>query len=200
MIFLTKSLFNSVGSFSLFVLSLYFPLFFFIYSPGYHLSKLPEIKRTEVIGQNKTIQAVKELYGFFRHGNSLTLKEWSKKELQHLKEVRKWFDILGCLFLLSILFLTAARKRINVTKISFGNGVALVLLGILLSVDFTFFWKQVFHPLLFKNDFWKNTPNDLSYYLMPRSFFKGITLWVCFFSLVFHFSLSLFLIRKNNHS
>lgn len=196
MIFSKNKLFHLTGSFSLLTVSLYFPLFFFIYSPSYHLSKLPEIKRIERIGQDKAVKAVEELYGFFRHENRLTLKDWSEKELLHLKEVRRLFDLLGLVFLFSILFLALAGKNMNIAGISFWNGMGLLLLGILLSVHFAFFWKQIFHPLLFENSLWRNTPEDLSYYLMPRSFFKRISLWICFFSLGFHFLLCLFFRTK----
>ncbi len=198
MIFLKNKLLHLAGFFSLFAISLYLPLFFFIYSPRYHFNQLQEIKRIERIGQDKAVKAVEELYGFFRHENSLTLKEWSKKELQHLKEVRRLFNFLGLFFLFSILFLSLAGKKINISRISLWNGMGLLLLGILLSVHFVFFWKHIFHPLLFENNLWRNTPDDLSYYLMPRSFFKKISLWICFFSLGFHFLLCLFFRIKEN--
>ena len=199
MIFLKNKLLHLAGSFSLFVVSLYLPLSFFIYSPCYHLNKLPEIKRIERIGRDKAVKAVEELYVFFRHENSLTLKDWSEKELQHLKEVRRLLDLLGLFFLLSILFLALARKNMNIAGISFWNGMGFLLLGILLSVHFVFFWKHIFHPLLFENNLWRNTPEDLSYYLMPRSYFKKITLWICFFSLGFHFLLCLFFSIKSKN-
>ena len=33
------------------------------------------------------------------------------------------------------------------------------------------FWRDIFHPLIFKNDLWMNNRYDLSFYIMPRRFF-----------------------------
>ena len=73
----------------------------------------------------------------------------------------------------------------------FNTFIILSFLGIL--PVFAKFWRHVFHPLLFKNKLWLNTTADLSFYIMPRQFFKytmammivcscllNLLLWMCF--------------------
>lgn len=196
---LKKFILYLFASSSLFLISIYLPLFFFVYFPAWHLNQLQENKRIPIIGEKKAKEAVSELYRFFRHENDLTLTEWSEKEKRHLREVRGIFDLLALLFFLSLLFLIGAKKRIPLEKICLWNGLVLLVLGIVLSVHFVFFWKNIFHPLLFKNDLWKNTPLDLSYYLMPRSFFKKISIMICCFSLIFQF-LACLLLKGRRHA
>ncbi|MEZ4547819.1 MAG: hypothetical protein R3B51_08900 [Thermodesulfobacteriota bacterium] len=68
-----------------------------------------------------------------------------------------------------LLALTFDRRRASL--------YALINIAIILSLLFVLpffgtFWKDVFHPLLFKNNLWMNNRFDLSFYLMPRDFFK----------------------------
>ncbi len=70
---------------------------------------------------------------------------------------------------LILLVLTYDRKR--VARYALIN--AAIILSLLLVLPFfTTFWRDVFHPLLFKNNLWINNRYDLSFYIMPRQFFK----------------------------
>ena len=63
------------------------------------------------------------------------------------------------------------------------NAIVIIALLALIIPFFGTFWRDVFHPLLFDNDLWMNNKYDLSYYIMPRVFFKytvALLVVVCF--------------------
>lgn len=111
-----------------------------------------------------------ELTGFFLHTRELTT-HWSVKEKYHLLEVRNILDTLALTAIIAVilLFLTFEKKRLAYqAKLNvFVTGSLIVLIPF-----FKFFWRDVFHPLLFNNKLWLNTPRDVSFYIMPGVFFK----------------------------
>ena len=71
----------------------------------------------------------------------------------------------------AVLLLAFTYDRKKIGRFAIIN--AAIILSLLLVLPFfTTFWRDVFHPLLFKNNLWINNRYDLSFYIMPRQFFK----------------------------
>ena len=166
---------------SLFYLTVYIPLGLMIYFPQWYELNCNWHNRCKILGYDRSLKAIGELTDFFRHRGKLATR-WTMKEKLHLAEVRGMFDkmFFGALVSVALLFWTFDRKR--VPRYAFANGLIILSL-ILILPFFTRFWVEVFHPLLFDNDLWKNNPLDVSWYIMPRQFFKYSTVFlvaVCF--------------------
>ncbi len=127
-------------------------------------------ERCQAIGFDKAYNGIDELASFFRHSGGLE-SFWTQKEKLHLTEVRGMFDkmLAGGAAALILLLLTYDRKRAS--RYALVNA-AIILCLLLVLPFFTTFWRDVFHPLLFKNNLWMNNRFDLSFYIMPRQFFK----------------------------
>ena len=155
---------------SLFYLTFYIPMSLTFYAPQWMKLNCEWHERCKTIGFDKAYRGIDELASFFRHSGELE-SFWTQKEKLHLKEVRGMFDkmlIVGACALL-LLLLTYDRKRAS--RYALIN--AAIILSLLLVLPFfTTFWRDVFHPLLFKNNLWINNRYDLSFYIMPRQFFK----------------------------
>lgn len=127
-------------------------------------------ERCKAIGYDTAYGGIEELASYFRHQGELESFR-TAKEKAHLKEVRGIFDrmlIVGAIALI-LLVLTYDRKKIS----RFALINAAIILSLLLVLPFfATFWRDIFHPLLFKNNLWINNRYDLSFYIMPRQFFK----------------------------
>jgi uncharacterized membrane protein len=166
---------------SLFYLTVYIPLGLMIYFPHWYELNCHWHNRCEILGYDRSSKAIGELTEFFWHRGELVTR-WTMKEKLHLTEVRGMFDkmFFGFVVSVALLFWTFDRKRVS--RYAIANGVIIFSL-ILILPFFTRFWVEIFHPLLFDNDLWKNNPLDVSWYIMPRQFFKYSTLFlviVCF--------------------
>jgi uncharacterized membrane protein len=157
--------------FSLLYLSIYLPLAGVIYFPAWYEASCSWHDRCERFGKARSFDYIAELVGYMRHTNDLAGPEWTLKEKWHLAEVRQIFDRLFYAALaaaaLFLLFFHAAGLRWAAPA---GIGLLLLLCGIF--PFFGTFWRDIFHEWLFDNTYWKNNPADVSYYLMPRVFFK----------------------------
>ena len=87
-----------------------------------------------------------------------------------MTEVRALFDKMVILFPIGVLLLFALPD-ISALRRSALGGLMLILSGTLALPFFGFFWRHIFHALLFDNTDWLNTKLDISYYIMPRVFF-----------------------------
>ena len=127
-------------------------------------------ERCGVIGYDTAYTGIDELASFFRHRGELDSFR-TAKEKAHLKEVRGIFDrmLIGAVIALILLVLTYDRKKVSRNALI---NAAIILSLLLVLPFFTTFWRDVFHPLLFKNNLWMNNRYDLSFYIMPRQFFK----------------------------
>lgn len=137
--------------------------------------------RCEVIGIERSENGIKELASFFRHQGELDSFLTTKEKL-HLKEVRGIFDKMFLFAVFSLIILTATYNRKSVSRYALINSVIIISLLVVLPF-FGTFWRDVFHPLLFDNDLWQNNKYDLSFYIMPRVFFKytvGLLILSCF--------------------
>ncbi len=152
-------------------LSVYIPIFGVLYFPFWYEINCNWHGRCEQFGNEKATDRIHELVAYMSHVGELSGSDWTLKEKWHLEEVRRIFD---CLFFAGIvagglLILLFNTKTIRWASI--GNIVLLLCFcGIL--PFFGFFWRDIFHEWLFDNAFWKNNPHDVSYYIMPRVFFK----------------------------
>jgi len=138
--------------------------------------------RCRVIGIERAESGINELAAFFRHQGELD-SFLTYKEKLHLKEVRGIFDTMFFVGFLSILGIIFTYKRKLVSRFALINAAIIICLLIVLPF-FGTFWHDIFHPLLFDNDLWQNNRYDLSYYIMPRVFFKytvGLLIILCFF-------------------
>ena len=155
---------------SLFYLTFYIPMSLTFYAPQWMKLNCNWHERCKIIGYDNAYRGIDELASYFRHRGELE-SFWTVKEKTHLKEVRGMFDkmLIGGAIALVLLILTYDRKR--VPRYALINA-AIILSLLLILPFFTTFWRDIFHPLLFKNNLWMNNRYDLSFYIMPRQFFK----------------------------
>ena len=162
---------KAVGLFiSLIYLTFYIPMTFTFYFPQWMEINCDWHKRCQIVGTERSEKGIKELASYFRHQGELN-SFLTEKEKLHLKEVRGIFDkmfFLGIFALLIIIF-TYQRKRL--ARYALINSAIIICLLIVIPF-FGTFWREIFHPLLFDNELWQNNKFDLSYYIMPRVFFK----------------------------
>lgn len=155
---------------SLFYLTFYVPMSLTFYAPQWMKLNCNWQERCKIIGYDNAYRGIDELASYFRHRGGLE-SFWTVKEKLHLKEVRGMFDkmLIGGALALVLLICTYDRKR--VPRYALINA-AIILSLLLILPFFTTFWRDIFHPLLFKNNLWMNNRYDLSFYIMPRQFFK----------------------------
>ncbi len=168
---------NVLVFFSLFYLTFYLPFLFVAYNPYWINYNCDNNERCSRVKTEFRVKAVDELTSFLSHRGELKTG-WQKNEKIHMDEVRQIFDIMAAAALVSIAVLLLIRKdRMSLYKFAIINIVIALALFIIIP-NFKTFWRDVFHPLLFNNDFWKMSRQDVSYYITPRSFFKITTVVV----------------------
>ena len=156
---------------SLFYLTFYIPMALTFYLPWWMELSCAWNDRCEIVGMEKSLKGINELSSYFRHQDQGLESFFTEKEKLHLKEVRGIFDTMLMIALAAVILLAVSWDRTRLPRYSIYN--AFIILALLLVLPFFgTFWKDVFHPLLFDNDLWKNNRADLSYYIMPRQFFK----------------------------
>ncbi len=168
------SLKESIISFLFFVSFLYvtffIPMSFSTYNSGWFKFMCNFHERCERKGVEKTNLAIDQLTGYFLHQNKLD-KRWTKKEKLHLEEVRVMFDQLAKTFLIMFLLFILTFNLRRLKKFSLVNFFIIISLLMVLPF-FKTFWRDIFHPLLFDNNLWRNNRFDFSYWIMPRKFFQ----------------------------
>lgn len=163
---------------ALFYLTFYLPLAAVTYTSPWHKWNCHVHERCEILGLERSYLSIDQLRAYLLHRAPLEARYgWSEKERTHLAEVRVILDAVffGALSAAALLALTWRPRRIA--------RAALVNLGLLVALAcilpfFKTFWREVFHPLLFDNDLWKNNRGDISWYLMPRVFFFNSSLLI----------------------
>lgn len=191
-----NSLFSLLLLFWLFCL----PLALVIYTPASYQLNCHWNERCAKIDDPE--RAISDITGFFRHQQALATP-WSSKEQRHLAEVRGIYDGVFTLFaLVTLLFALdlwccrrtpsqGARRYRRYALLSLNITAGILFAMLLITPFFNFFWMEVFHPLVFSNELWRTTPQDVSWYLMPKAFFLRIIL----FLLVTTILLNLLLVR-----
>jgi len=169
-------LFKNISVFAaLFYLTFYIPFVITAYNPYWIKYNCVNDDRCSKVKTDFREQAIDELTLFLSHRGELKTG-WQKNEKIHMDEVRDIFDIMFLVALVSLALLLIIRKeRMSLYKFAIIN-IVLALALFLIIPNFKTFWRDVFHPLLFNNDFWKMSRQDVSYYITPRSFFKLTTI------------------------
>ncbi len=162
---------NGLLAITLLYLSIYLPIAGVLYSPLWYDANCHWHDRCHRFGEQKAADRIDELTAYMRHMGDLSSSDWTIKETWHLEEVRRIFDALfftglAAAGVLIFLFNAKTLSRAGLANI----GILLCLCAIL--PFFGYFWRDVFHEWLFDNTYWKNNPRDVSYYIMPRVFFK----------------------------
>ena len=171
-------LFKNISVFAaLFYLTFYIPFLITAYNPYWIKYNCVNSDRCSKVKTDFSEQAIDELTSFLSHRGELKTG-WQKNEKIHMNEVRYIFDIMFLAALVSLVAVLIIRKdRMSLYKFAIIN-IVLALALFLIIPNFKTFWREVFHPLLFNNDFWKMSRQDVSYYITPRSFFKLTTIVV----------------------
>ena len=168
---------------SLLYLTFYIPMSLTFYLPQWMELNCDFHKRCEVVGTEQASAGIHELSSFFRHQGELDSFN-TVKEKMHLMEVRGIFDKMFFIALISLVILALTYNRRLASRYALINAIVIIALLILIIPFFGTFWRDVFHPLLFDNNLWMNNRYDLSYYIMPRVFFKytvALLIVICFF-------------------
>lgn len=155
---------------SLFYLTFYVPMSLTFYSPLWMKINCSWHERCDTIGTDTAYKGMDELAAYFRHQGELDSFR-TKKEKLHLEEVRGMFDRMFVIGVAAVIVLALTFNRKRAARFALVSA-AIILCLLLVLPFFTTFWRDVFHPLLFKNNLWINNAYDLSYYIMPRQFFK----------------------------
>ncbi|MEM7008722.1 MAG: DUF1461 domain-containing protein [Thermodesulfobacteriota bacterium] len=174
----TKSIFLFL---SLLYITFYIPMTLTFYLPNWMELNCDWHNRCRIVGEDRAEKGIQELAAFFRHQGGLE-SFFTDKEKTHLKEVRGMFDKMFFLGLIGLAIVAILYDRKKVRRFALINAVIILSLLIVLPF-FGTFWRDVFHPLLFDNDLWQNNKYDLSYYIMPRVFFKytvALLIAICF--------------------
>ncbi|HMT93995.1 DUF1461 domain-containing protein [uncultured Thiothrix sp.] len=158
-----------------------------IYTPWTYQINCHWNPRCEQLGIVKIETSSSELASFFRHElSTLPSPPWSEKESQHLTEVRGMYEQAFWLFILitAVLVLDLVLSKRAQCYQAYAVIIRNLMLGLLvvmllISPFFRFFWMEIFHPLVFSNELWRTDPKDISWYLMPSNYF----LWIIVFLL-----------------
>lgn len=179
---------------SLLYLTLYIPFTITAYSKSWYETNYEKQSTYQTLGIVKTNNQTNNLINFFLHKQELN-QLWSEKETLHLKEVRNIYDLLFIIFLITtpILILFFNKKIIN--HASKKNTYIIPSLLIIIPF-FRLFWNNILHPLLFNNNYWINTPNEVSYHLFPTTFFINSILFIITISAIINFTIYLLTKKK----
>ena len=162
---------------SLFYLTFYVPFVLATYNPYWYKYNCNLHKRCEVIKTDKANKAIDNLVAFMMHREELK-NGWRRNEKIHLSEVRTIFDIMLLGAAVAAFILVIFRNsRPKLYKFAIFNLLFALCLFIVIP-NFKTFWRDIFHPLLFDNEYWKVTKRDISYYITPRSFFRMTTIYI----------------------
>lgn len=158
------------ASLVLLVLTFYPTLAFQVYSPVWYEFGCSLHTRCERLKTLEAPVAIRQLTAYWRHQGELS-RPWTKKERRHLAEVRPIYDGLAMLFFASLLAAPWVLRSRALPRAARVNVILILLLlpGLLV---FRSLWMEVFHPLVFDNELWRNTRSDVSWYFMPPKFFQ----------------------------
>lgn len=155
---------------TLYYITFYIPFVLTAYNTSWYKLNCNFHDRCDTIGVSVAHEGMEELTGFLFHMNDL-VNRWTAKEILHLNEVRTIMDIMFLIALLAGLYLVLFSNKKEISGCSIVN--IFIIAGLFVIIPFfSIFWRDIFHDLMFDNNHWLNTPVDLSYYLMPRKFFK----------------------------
>lgn len=180
---------------ALLYLTTYLPLALMAYSPQWYRLNCHWHPRCERIGMATAERGIGELTRYFRHQGTLEHR-WTAKEQRHLAEVRSLYDRLFWAALIAAVLLAATYRRERIAYYALVNAV--IVAALLLALPFfKTFWRELFHPVLFDNELWRNNRYDLSYYITPRVFFLYSTAALVASSIALNLGIWLLLRRQD---
>lgn len=169
---------TTVLFFCFFYLTLYLPVFTSLYIPHWYTANCHFHGRCERVGLQKSHQGIHELTSYYRHtSDNLPSSFWTAKEKLHLEEVRHMTDSLFYTALIALVLFFICFDIHVLRCFALINLLSILMLLFILPF-FPYFWRHIFHPLLFTNMNWLNTPNDFSYYILPRAFFRNTLIFM----------------------
>ena len=177
--FRLKELVGWLKVFSLVYCFVFLGFFTVLFSPIFYefLFKILGVYSSE-LSYEFVSRAIDDLILFFLHSSELSLEFWNLKEIKHFEDVRRIYDFLILSFLGVCIFLSWFGFRFSELEfkraIKFALGI--VFLPLILFPVFSWFWIEVFHPILFSNDLWILNVNDLCFWIFPIEFFMGFYL------------------------
>lgn len=179
---------------ALFYIALYLPLTITVYSTPWYSWNTNESTRV-YLGTQTIKTAHKNLTRYFLHQEQLHADFWSKKEILHMKDVRKIYDTLFLIAIICIMYLTICtnpfqktdKKWVQTLQRIHKKNIYIPLIFLLVIPFFANFWSNVFHAVLFSNDLWVMTPKDLSYHLFPLDFFIKSLLGIVVLAMTLHY-------------
>ena len=155
---------------SLLLLSAYLPLTGMVYSESWYRLHCGWYERCLILGELAE-RSIVNLTSFFLHREPLHGR-WSPKEAQHLTEVRGMYDVLAGVAVLALLVLAVSFRGVRLRRAALIN-IAIILSLLLVLPVFGYFWKHVFHELVFSNELWRTDRNDITWYITPRVMFRN---------------------------
>lgn len=167
---------------SVLFLTLYLPLCFTVYFPTWYTFNYVGQGTYDTVTPYVADYATGNLVKFFLYMEDLNIL-WTPGEALHMFDVR---IIYTCLFIFAVLAMICVFKFFDedlVIKFSKWN-LFIIPFGLLVLPFFKFFWTTIFHPLLFRNNLWQMSPNDLSYTLFPNSFFINSIIFIVFTAMI----------------
>jgi len=187
-IFCLSFCFLFIGFFFVLLCSFFYEFLFHIFGVYYF-----EFSREFIL------RAIDNLILFFLHYSELSLEFWNSKEILHFVDVRNIFDFFILIFVCCVCFLIWFKFNLKILRKAVKWSFGIIFLPLFLFPIFSWFWVEVFHPLVFSNDLWMLFPEDLCYWIFPLEFFMGfylifilvevlILFGVWFFSFKFKFS------------
>lgn len=157
-------------------MSLLAPLAIMIYVPEWYFFNCHFHTRCERYGMPGIEHHVHNLVNYFLHLDKFHGR-WTGKEISHLSEVRAIYDKL---FLTVPVWIALFAWSFNWARLKRAAMISLMIVASFLLVlpFFAYFWMDVFHPLLFNNMNWKNNRFDVSFWIMPREFFRNSVIFM----------------------
>jgi uncharacterized membrane protein len=155
---------------SLLLLSVYLPLTGMIYTQSWYRLHCDWYDRCLVLGELAE-RSIANLTDFFLHREALRGR-WSHKESLHLAEVRGIYDVLAGIAVLALLGLFYGYRGVRLRRAALIN-IAVILSLLLLLPVFGYFWRHVFHEVMFSNELWRTDRNDVTWYITPRVMFRN---------------------------
>lgn len=172
-----------VYTISVLFLTLYIPLIFIIYSPYFYDSQYERLDVYDRIDKQRAQNATTNLRSYFLYIEELDPNYWNEKEQIHMKDVRDIYSLIHFLAIFSLVFIKLSYSREYIRKAAAYSMIILGLMLILIVPTFTFFWNSIFHQIMFSNDYWIYTSQDISYYLFPEKFFVNAFLIISIFAI-----------------
>jgi len=168
----------------LFVSLLYFtlivPLLFLAYSNSFYEFNYEKQGTYNKVQENYVKNGTSNLLGYFREEFELN-DLWTKKEKLHFSEVRDLYKYLTIILIICSILIVALYNKELVKKYTKINAVIILSLLLIIPI-FATFWDNIFHIILFNNNYWITYPNELSFYLFEYEFFKNSLIAIIFIS------------------